>query len=71
MGPMPHPQLLVALTLGLLVAALSIAARRLRIATPILMLTGGALLSVGGWLFLCVAFATAHALAPLVRRLWT
>ncbi len=31
---MPHPQLLVALTLGLLVAALSIAARRLRIATP-------------------------------------
>jgi hypothetical protein len=34
-------------------------------------LTGGALLSVGGWLFLCVAFATAHALAPLVRRVWT
>ena len=34
-------------------------------------LTGGALLSVGGWLFLGVAFATAHALAPLVRKLWT
>jgi Na+/H+ antiporter len=43
---MPHPQLLVALTLGLLVAALSIAARRLRIATPVLMLTGGALLTL-------------------------
>ena len=42
---MPHPQLLVALTLGLLVAALSIAARRLRIATPILMLGGGILLT--------------------------
>ena len=33
-------------------------------------LTGGALLSVGGWLFLAAAFAAAHALAPLVRRLW-
>lgn len=34
-------------------------------------LTGGALLSVGAWLFLAVAFAAAHALAPLARRLWT
>lgn len=33
-------------------------------------LTGGALLSVGAWLFLCVAFATAYALAPLLRRVW-
>src|SRR5690606_11343828 len=28
-------------------------------------LTGGALLSVGGWLFLAVAFAAAYAVAPL------
>lgn len=33
-------------------------------------LTGGALLSVGGWLFLAVAFAAAYALAPMLRRLW-
>lgn len=34
-------------------------------------LTGGALLSVGSWLFLVVAFATAYALAPLLRRAWS
>lgn len=33
-------------------------------------LTGGALLSVGSWLFLCVAFAAAYALAPLMRQVW-
>jgi hypothetical protein len=33
-------------------------------------LTGGALLSVGSWLFLAVAFASAYALAPLLRRTW-
>ena len=34
-------------------------------------LTGGALLSVGSWLFLGSAFASAYALAPLLRRAWT
>ncbi|MEP7347272.1 MAG: YeeE/YedE thiosulfate transporter family protein [Gemmatimonadaceae bacterium] len=34
-------------------------------------LTGGALLSVGSWLFMIAAFAAAYAVAPLVRRLWT
>ena len=34
-------------------------------------LTGGALLSVGAWLFLGAAFGAAHALAPLLRRLWS
>lgn len=33
-------------------------------------LTGGVLLSVGGWLFLVAAFAAAYAMAPIVRRLW-
>lgn len=33
-------------------------------------LTGGALLSVGSWLFLVVAFAAAYALAPLLRKVW-
>ncbi|HEY2377859.1 MAG TPA: YeeE/YedE thiosulfate transporter family protein [Gemmatimonadaceae bacterium] len=33
-------------------------------------LTGGALLSVGSWLFIVGAFAAAYAVAPLVRRAW-
>jgi len=34
-------------------------------------LTGGALLSVGSWLFVAAAFAAAYAVAQLVRREWT
>ena len=33
-------------------------------------LTGGALLSVGSWLFMIAAFAGAYALAPLLRKAW-
>ena len=33
-------------------------------------LTGGALLSVGSWLFMIGAFAAAYVIAPLVRRAW-
>ena len=33
-------------------------------------LTGGALLSVGSWLFTIGAFASAYALSPLIRRFW-
>lgn len=33
-------------------------------------LTGGALLSVGSWIFMCAAFAAAYAVAPLLRRAW-
>jgi len=33
-------------------------------------LTGGALLSVGSWIFIVTAFAAAYACAPLARRLW-
>lgn len=35
-----------------------------------LALTGGALLSVGSWIFMISAFAGAYALAPLLRRSW-
>jgi uncharacterized membrane protein YedE/YeeE len=34
-------------------------------------LTGGALLSVGSWIFIATAFAAAFAAAPLFRREWT
>ena len=33
-------------------------------------LTGGALLSVGSWIFILGAFAAAYLVAPLVRRAW-
>ena len=33
-------------------------------------LTGGALLSVGSWIFVLAAFAGAYAFAPLVRKAW-
>ncbi len=34
-------------------------------------LTGGALLSVGSWLFILAAFAAAYAASPLFRKEWT
>jgi uncharacterized membrane protein YedE/YeeE len=34
-------------------------------------LTGGALLSVGSWIFIVAAFAAAYAASPLFRRQWT
>lgn len=52
---------------GLLMAAGAVFARG---CTSGQALTGGALLSVGSWLFLGVAFATAYALAPLLRKAW-
>jgi uncharacterized membrane protein YedE/YeeE len=33
-------------------------------------LSGGALLSVGSWIFIVTCFATGYALSPLARRLW-
>lgn len=33
-------------------------------------LTGGALLSVGSWIFMCAAFAAAYAVAPFLKRAW-
>ncbi len=34
-------------------------------------LTGGALFSVGSWLFIICAFAMAYAFAPILRRQWS
>lgn len=34
-------------------------------------LTGGALLSVGSWLFMLATFVSAYAVSPLLRRMWT
>jgi uncharacterized protein len=33
-------------------------------------LSGGALLSVGSWIFIAACFAAGYACAPLARRLW-
>ncbi|MGQ0800237.1 MAG: YeeE/YedE thiosulfate transporter family protein [Pseudomarimonas sp.] len=63
----PRSRLVFAFSGGLLMAAGAVFARG---CTSGQALTGGALLSVGSWLFLVVAFATAYALAPLLRRAW-
>jgi len=34
-------------------------------------ITGGALLSVGSWIFILTAFAAGYLAAPLVRKAWT
>lgn len=45
-------------------------ARMARGCTSGLALSGGAVLSLGGWLFMFAVFAGAYALAYFVRRLW-
>jgi uncharacterized membrane protein YedE/YeeE len=35
-----------------------------------LALTGGALLSVGSWIFIGAAFAAAYLFAPVMRKEW-
>jgi uncharacterized protein len=51
-------------------AAMGMGAVLARGCTSGLALTGGALLSVGSWIFMLAAFASAYALAPLLRRAW-
>jgi len=51
--------------------AMGFGARLARGCTSGLGLTGGALLSVGSWIFVLAAFAAAFAAAPLFRRAWT
>ena len=51
-------------------AAMGVGAVLARGCTSGLALTGGALLSVGSWIFMLAAFASAYALAPLLRRAW-
>lgn len=50
--------------------AMGVGAVLARGCTSGLALTGGALLSVGSWIFMLAAFASAYALAPFVRRVW-
>ena len=33
-------------------------------------LSGGAMLSVGAWVFMIGAFASAYGAAPMLRRFW-
>jgi uncharacterized membrane protein YedE/YeeE len=49
---------------------MGLGAKLARGCTSGLGLTGGALLSVGSWLFLLAAFAGAYAVAPFLRRTW-
>ena len=50
--------------------AMGIGAKLARGCTSGLGLTGGATLSVGSWLFVLAAFASAYAAAPFLRRAW-
>lgn len=51
-------------------AAMGLGAVLARGCTSGLALTGGALLSVGAWLFMLAAFAGAYLAAPVLRRVW-
>jgi hypothetical protein len=51
-------------------ALMGFAARLARGCTSGLALTGGALLSVGAWVFMLALFAAGYAAAPLLRRAW-
>lgn len=61
-------RLLFALGGGILMGA---AARMARGCTSGQALSGGALLSVGAWIFMLAVFAGGYALAAFVRRNWT
>jgi uncharacterized membrane protein YedE/YeeE len=62
------PRLGLALLGGVLMGA---AARATRGCTSGQALSGGALLSVGSWVFMLSVFAGGYALAYFVRREWT
>ena len=49
---------------------MGVGAKLARGCTSGLGLTGGALLSVGSWVFLLAAFVAAYAAAPFLRRTW-
>ncbi|MGB6647975.1 MAG: YeeE/YedE thiosulfate transporter family protein, partial [Bacteroidota bacterium] len=64
----PVGRLLLAFTGGTLIG---FAAKLARGCTSGQALTGGALLSVGGWIFMIALFIGAYAFAYFVRRQWT
>jgi uncharacterized protein len=51
-------------------AVMGVGAVLARGCTSGLALTGGALLSVGSWIFMIAAFAGAYLLAPFVKKAW-
>ena len=51
-------------------AVMGLGARLAKGCTSGQALTGGSLLSVGSWIFIVAAFATAYLVAPLLRREW-
>ena len=51
-------------------AAMGVGAMLARGCTSGQALTGGALLSVGSWLFMIAAFASAYAVSPFIRKAW-
>jgi uncharacterized membrane protein YedE/YeeE len=51
-------------------ALMGVGAKLARGCTSGLGITGGALLSVGSWLFVLAAFAAAYLSAPMLRRVW-
>jgi uncharacterized membrane protein YedE/YeeE len=69
-GPRAHPRarLFLAFSAGTLMA---LGAKLARGCTSGQALTGGALLSVGSWVFIFAAFAAGYAFAPLFRKQWT
>lgn len=63
----PATRLALAVLGGIL---MGFAARLARGCTSGQALTGGALLSVGSWVFMLAVFAGGYLLAPLMRRVW-
>jgi len=63
----PRTRLLLAFSAGTIMA---FGAKLARGCTSGQALTGGALLSVGSWIFIVAAFAAGYAFAPLFRRQW-
>jgi hypothetical protein len=51
-------------------AVMGVAAVLARGCTSGLALTGGALLSVGSWVFMLAAFAGGYLMTPLLKRVW-
>ncbi len=70
MGPRSahRTRLLLAFSAGVMMA---FGAKLARGCTSGQALTGGALLSVGSWIFIVAAFAAGYAFAPLFRKQWT
>lgn len=63
----PHTRIALAILGGVI---MGVAARFARGCTSGQALTGGAVLSVGSWVFMMAVFAGGYLMAPFVRRQW-